>query len=95
MTIVFDFDGTLSENTWPLPALGKPITLALDAMRFYANNGYEIIVYTARPASHATAIWKWLDDNLVRHLVYDVICDKPLAALYIDDRALRFPEGLS
>lgn len=85
--VLVDFDGTLAKDVWPSPGLGPPIKDGLDLIRFYAKQGYEVSVYTARPASHESAIWAWLTEQKVQHLVYDVICDKPAAWLYIDDRS--------
>ena len=101
MTIAFDLDGTLAEPTWPEPFIGKPIQKGVDAAFAYADKGYEIIIFTSRPASHLEAIKVWLEtayssSDPLRHLydiVYDIVTDKPRAALYVDDRAATFPEA--
>jgi hypothetical protein len=88
--IVFDFDGVLAEETWPNPAIGLPIEQGLLLLEDYSHQGYGIIIHTARPASHAQAIWTWLQAQHVKHLVHDVVTGKPWANLYIDDRGFRF-----
>src|SRR5688572_4742219 len=92
MTIAFDLDGTLAEPTWPLPYIGKPIQKAVDAVHEYADQGYEVIIYTSRPASHRENIRSWLYEHGL-DVVYDIITDKPRAAMYVDDRAVAFPEA--
>jgi hypothetical protein len=88
--ICFDFDGVLAEETWPNPVIGKPIAEGLELLHGYASKGYGLIIHTARPASHAPAIWTWLQAQHVKHLVHDVVTGKPRANLYIDDRGFRF-----
>lgn len=87
--IAFDLDGTLAEGTWPFADIGTPIRGGLEALRHYSEEGFAIIIHTARPASHARAIWAWLNVHGVAELVYDVKTEKPLASLYIDDKAYR------
>lgn len=94
MTIAFDLDGTLAEPTWPNPRIGDPIPLALRALKWYAAKGFEVIIHTSRPAEQREHIRRWLYQQDVSHLVYSIETDKPRAAMYIDDRALRFPDGL-
>ena len=90
--VVFDLDGTLAEDAWPSPRIGKVIPKGERMLRHYSEAGYEVAVYTARPRSHRLAIWNWLRENDLEHLVYDVVTDKPVAGLYIDDRAFN-PKG--
>lgn len=87
--VCFDLDGTLAEGTWPEATIGAPIPEGVELLCHYADDGYGVIVYTSRPESHKSAIWHWLEENLPGR-VYDVICNKPLAGLYVDDRAMRF-----
>jgi phosphoglycolate phosphatase-like HAD superfamily hydrolase len=92
-TIAFDLDGTLAEATWPSPDIGRPIPLAVRMAQWYFRHGYEVIIFTSRPASHREAIEDWAYLNGLE-FIYSVVTDKPRAALYIDDRAIAFPEGL-
>ena len=93
MTIAFDLDGTLSEPTWPGPHLGKPIQKGIDAAIAYREKGYELIIFTSRPRSHFEDIAQWLADHGLADVFYDIVTDKPRAALYVDDRAATFPEA--
>lgn len=86
-TVAIDFDDTLAESRWPSNRPGQAIEGAMDMLLFYYGQGYEIVIYTARPSSHAPLIWSWLQDHGVGNVVHDVVCDKPRAGLYIDDRA--------
>jgi hypothetical protein len=91
-TIAVDIDGTLAEPTWPSPILGAPIQAVVDAAAEAYRDGFEIIVFTARPASHVPAIRGWLMANGL-DFVYDIVTGKPRAASYWDDRAVTYPEG--
>ena len=93
MTIAFDLDGTLAEPTWPSPIIGKPIQRAVDALLEYHERGYEAIIFTSRPASHLDSIRVWLFANGLHNVIYDIVTDKPRAAMYVDDRAVTFPEA--
>lgn len=94
--VAFDLDGTLAEDTWPKPHIGKPIKEGVTMLRWYAEQGYCIVLYTARPASHVQMIREWLTLNSLQNLVYDIYTDKPIAGLYVDDRAWRFsPEAVT
>ena len=89
--VCFDLDGTLAADTWPSPRVGDPDEHALNALVHYHDQGCEVVVFTARPESHFPRIWRWLEDNLVAWAVYDVTNRKPVASLYFDDRAVRWP----
>lgn len=85
--VIFDFDGVLAKDTWPSPVVGETIPDGVELMKDYALMGYEICIYTARPESHKPLIWSWVDKEDLHDVVYDVICGKPSAWLYIDDRS--------
>jgi hypothetical protein len=85
--VVMDFDGLLAEGTWPSPRIGKPIGRGIAILIYYANQGREIIIHTARPESHKERIWAWLRMSSLQDHVYDVVCGKPVADIYIDDKA--------
>lgn len=87
--VVFDLDGTLAHKRWPSPEVGPPMVEGVELLYFYASDGYEVIIHTARPASHEKRIWEWLIEHRLDEFVYDVVCGKPVAGLYIDDRAWR------
>ena len=92
-TIAFDLDGTLAEATWPSPKIGKPIQRAIDAACEYRAKGYELIIFTSRPKSHLEDIVFWLQENGLEDIFYDIVTGKPRAAMYVDDRAVTFPEA--
>ena len=92
-TICVDLDGMLAEPTWPSPKIGAPIQVAVDAAIAARNDGWEMVILTARPESHKTEIKLWLLDHGLSDVFYDVICGKPRAAAYWDDRAVTFPEA--
>ena len=90
-TLCIDFDDTLRGRD-DLPLQG-----AADALRRFRELGWEIIVGSSRldPTLwgdelhfRVDEIKQWLD----RHgMPYDrVVCHKPAADLYIDDKAFRF-----
>lgn len=85
--VAIDLDNTLAEGTWPSPEVGEPISQGIELLKFYRSIGFEIVIHTARPQSHAFRIWQWLRDHGLDALVYDVVCGKPRADLYIDDKA--------
>ena len=90
-TVAVDFDGVLASSQWPSPALGEPDPAAFDLVRHYYEEGCEIIVFTARPESHHPRIRKWLEQHDLDYAIYDVTNRKPVACLYFDDRAVRWP----
>lgn len=93
-TILFDLDGTLATGTWPSPKIGQPIPRGIALAREMRSKGYECIIFTSRPLSHHEAIAEWVHDNGLDDVFYDIICNKPRALAYVDDRAITFPEGL-
>ena len=89
--VCFDFDGVLASAKWPKPEIGEPDPDAKEAIEHYASRGCEVVVCSARPASHHPRIWRWLDEQGLSWAVYDVTNVKPVACLYFDDRAVRWP----
>jgi len=85
--VVIDFDGVLAEGVWPENRIGKPIGQGIAILIFYAAQGREVVVYTARPESHKERILAWLRMAGLQDKVYDVVCGKPVADLYVDDKA--------
>lgn len=85
--VCIDLDGTLAADVWPLAGIGKPLPAAADMLRYYWSKGWAIVIFTARPESHESRIWSWLRKNDFEKYVYNVVCGKPPAALYIDDKS--------
>lgn len=89
--VCIDLDGTLAANVWPATHIGNALADGVDALLHYVEQGYEVVVYTARPDSHRERIWSWLRRNGLENAVYDVVTGKPNAGVYLDDRAWRVP----
>ena len=101
LRICFDLDNTLV--TYPeIPgdySTVKPIKKMIDLLTYFKKNGHEIIIYTARRMeTHKSNIGKVIKDiALVTFstlekfgIAYDeIIFGKPIADIYIDDRALN------
>jgi len=87
-TVVFDLDGILAETTWPRRhEIGTPIPEGVEMLTHYADEGFVIIIYTSRPHEDESLVWRWVNENDLP--VDQIVCGKPLAALYVDDRAYR------
>jgi len=79
-TICVDFDKTLCVND----QFGLPNHKISNLIRELNLGGYFIIVYTSRKQSYR--IQNWLENY---DIPYDlIVCNKPEAVAYIDDRAL-------
>jgi len=96
--ICVDFDGVIAQMVSSIDDFGEPIEGVQEALSELKDLGYRIIIYTARPSeeAHQQAIIDYLHTH---QIPYDAInsdpegpwiASKPLADLYIDDRALRF-----
>ena len=96
--IAVDFDGVIAEFTDDINKFGEIIPGVRDALTELHSHGYKIIIHTARPVNNGHL--ERLADYLTKSEVpFDEIntnsdCEwksqKPLADLYIDDRACRF-----
>ena len=97
---VIDFDGTLCK--FAFPDVGPIEPGVREALQTLKNAGYVIKIHSCRTASywgneserkiHVKAI---LDFMIQHELPYDqiLLCptmDKPIADVYIDDRAIRY-----
>jgi hypothetical protein len=91
--VVFDFDGTLVENTWPSAHIGKIRRENVSLLLKLHKEGREVIIYTARPDTHKARIQAWLRLAGLEDVVYDVVCGKPTADLYVDDKAYNPDTG--
>lgn len=90
-TIMVDLDGVLcTEELFHDRPLATPIAGAQAALRKLRAAGYVVVIYTARTWGEYRITRKWLDDHGFQ---YDGLhMGKPVADLWIDDRALRFTD---
>jgi len=88
-TIMVDLDGVLcSEEAFFDRPLAQPIKGAGAALKKLRAAGYTIVIYTARGWGEYRVTKQWLDEH---GCVYDGIhMGKPVADVWIDDRALPF-----
>jgi hydroxymethylpyrimidine pyrophosphatase-like HAD family hydrolase len=98
-TICIDFDGTIAEydpEKYEDDKFGEPINGVQNALTTLRKNGYKIIIFTTRKNSEKFK--KYLEEN---EIPYDYINEnpdqpeysnagKPIADLYVDDRAITF-----
>jgi len=87
--VVFDLDKTLAEGVWPQRLIiGAPIPEAIAMLKHYSEMGVGIVIYTSRPKTDEPHIWAWV---LKHKLPVDkVVCGKPIASYYIDDKAITW-----
>jgi hypothetical protein len=97
-SIALDFDGVLSEYTgWKghSAPLDPPVEGAIQAIRDYQDGELEVVIYTSRADSPKSIdrIKQWLWAHGLEHKRVDQIKItnlKPLAVVYLDDRAICF-----
>lgn len=83
-----DLDNTLAKGIWPKRGIGEPIQDAKESLDYLTENGYKIIIFTARPWSDYINVEKWLNDNEFKYS--RIVCGKPLIRFSIDDRNIEF-----
>lgn len=86
-TAVVDFDGTIAAYSgWRGPGVyGDPIPGAQETLCELAARGWEIIVHTARAWEERPLIEEYLRRHGIPYT--QVVCGKPLGAVYVDDRS--------
>jgi len=93
-TIVFDFDGVLHEcaSKWVSAEviLDEPVEGMVTACRELMGQGYRLVVLTTRAKTDAgkAAVTEWLEKY--KFPIMEVTHGKPLACVYVDDKAIRF-----
>lgn len=96
-TACFDYDGTLATyNGWNGPEhFGDPIEETVETVRTMKKLGWKIIIFTTREETEG--LRKWLEDNKVPYDEINKNSDnppntsvKPLADVFIDDRAVNY-----
>jgi hypothetical protein len=96
-TVALDFDGVLSQYTgWKgYDVLDPPVEGAIQAIRDYQDAGLTVAVYTSRASSQKAIdmIDRWLHTHGLERKRVDLVevtNKKPLATVYLDDRAMVF-----
>ena len=88
-TIFVDLDGVIctEERTFER-ALARQIDGAREALEQLRAAGHTIVIYTARGWAEYRMTRAWLDEH---GIPYDALqMGKPIADVWIDDRAIRF-----
>lgn len=100
MRICLDFDGVLHQpgSAPPGHKMGVPVSGAVSACWAFQRAGDIVIVHTARAQREEDAahVQRWL--AYFDFPVMPVVVAKPLADVYLDDRAVRFvawPEAMA
>ena len=100
--IAIDFDGVIHKSSKGFNNGGiydPPIKGSIEAINWFKNEGYNIIIHTAkvkpdRPLVNGKTgmelVTDWLKEHEIYNLIDEVTCIKPRAFIYIDDRGLRF-----
>jgi len=89
--IAFDLDDTLCKGRfWEKDP--EPIQEMIDLVWKLYTSGAHIIIFTARPIRHTAITYAWLDKYGVPYHGL-MMCRKPGADLYVEDKAIR-PEEL-
>lgn len=97
-TIAIDFDGVIHsyhKGLYDGTIYGYVLPGAKEQLKLFREKGYNIIINTARIVDYETnklnpekkrILEKWLREH---DIPYDDIFPKPIAHIYIDDRAFR------
>lgn len=84
MWLATDLDGTLAKSIWPKPGIGQPIWKNVGKLHEAIDGGYKIVIHTSRHWEDYELIEEWLAHYNIP--VTKIVCGKPLAKLYIDDK---------
>jgi phosphoserine phosphatase len=89
LTVCVDLDGVLNlYDGWKgADYFHPPRPGAEEFLRALGESGYRVIVFTIRWAEHVEA---WLREHGLQELVAEVTDKKPVAHVYLDDRAICF-----
>lgn len=88
MILAIDFDDTIHDTKNPAPGrkMGPPLEGAKDALIEFKRQGHTIIIHTAQSSFKHIEDWLHYFD-----IPFDEVTNiKPLAACYIDDKAIHF-----
>jgi hypothetical protein len=94
MILNVDLDGTIcTEEPTFERSLAKPIPGAREALTSLAAAGHTIIIYSSRSWSELRMTEAWLKENQMPY--HGLHLGKPVADLFIDDRAVTFTDWSS
>ena len=92
MIICLDFDNTLHDAHHPMAGrkMGPPMPGALGAVQQLRAAGHRLVIHTSRvqQESQAEHVYAWLKYYGFPRIPVSV--PKPIAEVYVDDRAVRF-----
>lgn len=83
-----DFDNVMARSIWPKAGIGEIIPGTKEGLDKLVNEGYKIVIFTARPWSDYENLERWCKDNELP--VRRILCGKPLVRWMIDDRNIEF-----
>lgn len=94
-TVAVDFDGVIHRRTTKsnILALDEPMPGAATALKMLRQEGVWIIIHTARPLAEGDNLRElihWLDKHGISYDAIWLAVGKPIADMYIDDRAYSF-----
>jgi len=86
-TAVVDLDGVICEEMPTFErSLAQPVVGAREDLMMLRNEGWTIIIHTARSWAEYEMTLRWLYDNSI---AFDqLVMGKPMATMVIDDRAV-------
>lgn len=99
--LAIDFDGVIHQNSkgyYDGTVYDEPVDGTYEALDSLSKN-YSLIIFTAkakpdRPLINGKTgtelIWEWLEKYNLKQFISDVVCEKPRAIYYIDDKAIYF-----
>ncbi|UTY31706.1 PBECR2 nuclease fold domain-containing protein [Treponema putidum] len=94
-TIAIDFGGVINsfKSGWKGPEFtDEPVNGAFEAINILLNEGYKVIIYSTRAETveGKNTIYNYLLGNGINIREIEVTDKKPIALVYIDDRAIKF-----
>lgn len=102
MRICLDFDGVLHDPTNREPGyrMGKPVAGARTAVELLLASGHELVVHSSRVrrVEDGRHVVEWMAYFGFPNEAIHVSLAKPLADVYLDDKAVRFvawPEAMA
>ena len=94
-TAAFDFDGVIAKyDGWKgVGVFGEPILEVISTMNWLRRHDWKIIIYTTRGIHEIEGFLKEHEvpfDEINRNIDIDTLGTKPVADVYIDDRAILY-----